>query len=131
MADPTEKPNYWDDMPTHKLLDYAEIHAGKMSGEGHHVTSRVLDALATRIEQLEGARLKPPMAKVSKWYPLAARVWFRKSTNQWVLEIEGEINGTHMVCRHPQPANLAPEDVPGLPARYESLWETVKRFFRK
>jgi hypothetical protein len=49
-------------------------------------------------------------------YPLDARVWFRESTGEWVLELEGAINDTHLTCRHPQPGELAPEEVPGLPA---------------
>lgn len=49
-------------------------------------------------------------------YPLDARVWFRESTGEWVLELEGAINDTHLTCQHTQPGDLAPEEVPGLPA---------------
>lgn len=49
-------------------------------------------------------------------YPLDARVWFRQSTGEWVLEVSGEIDDTHLICRHTQPGDLAPEQVPGLPA---------------
>lgn len=49
-------------------------------------------------------------------FPLDACVWFRKSTGEWVLEIEGRINDTSMCVRHPQPGDLSPEDVPALPA---------------
>jgi hypothetical protein len=41
-------------------------------------------------------------------------VWFRESTNEWVLELEGSINGTGFVSRHTCPPDTAPEDVPGL-----------------
>ncbi|MCR9098270.1 MAG: hypothetical protein NXI30_28955 [bacterium] len=41
-------------------------------------------------------------------YPFDARVWFREST--------GAINDTHLTCRHAQSGELAPEEVPGLPA---------------
>ena len=51
-------------------------------------------------------------------YPLDACIWKRASTDEWVLEIEGEINETSLACRHPQPSRLLPEDVPGLPERY-------------
>ena len=54
----------------------------------------------------------------SRSYPLDARVWFRGSTGEWVLELEGAINETHLTSRHTQPGDLAPEDVPGLPALY-------------
>jgi len=49
-------------------------------------------------------------------FPLDACVWFRESTGEWILEIEGVINDTHLGCRHTQPGGLAPEEVPGLPA---------------
>lgn len=49
-------------------------------------------------------------------YPLDARVWFRESTGEWVLELEGAINDTYLTCRHTQPGELTPEEVPGLPA---------------
>lgn len=49
-------------------------------------------------------------------YPLDARVWFRESTGEWVLELEGAINDAYLTCRHAQPGELAPEEVPGLPA---------------
>lgn len=56
-------------------------------------------------------------------YPMKARVWKRKSTQEWVLEIEGTINGVNMTCRHTQPLALAPENVPELPSRYaEPSW---------
>ncbi|MCE6958399.1 hypothetical protein LAZ40_04925 [Cereibacter sphaeroides] len=54
----------------------------------------------------------------SRRYPLAAEVFWRESTGEWVLEISGVINDTSLACRHPQPGNLAPEDVPGLPTHY-------------
>lgn len=63
----------------------------------------------------------------SNVYQLAARVWFRESTGEWVLEVSGEINGTHFTSRHTQSGNLRPEDVAGLPelhaeaARYRWL----------
>lgn len=53
-----------------------------------------------------------------KAWPLNARVWYRRSTDEWVLEIEGTINDTNMVCRHTQPPSVAVEDVPGLPTLY-------------
>lgn len=53
-----------------------------------------------------------------KRYPLDAAVWFRDSTQEWVLEIQGSINDVGFSCRHPQPKELAPQDVPGLPTRY-------------
>lgn len=54
-------------------------------------------------------------------YVMTARVWFRSSTQEWMLEIEGTINDTNMSCRHPLPASTKPEDVPGLLALYTRL----------
>lgn len=52
-------------------------------------------------------------------HELDAYLWLRESTNEWVLELSGSINGTSFVTRHPQPASLAPEDAVGLPALYD------------
>lgn len=63
---------------------------------------------------LNGLQATDPSA--GHGYPLDARVWFRESTGEWVLELEGAVNDTHLTCRHTQPGYLAPEEVPGLPA---------------
>lgn len=47
-----------------------------------------------------------------EYYPLRACVWRRR--DEWVLELEGEINDTSFTVRHPQPGHIPPEDVPGL-----------------
>lgn len=52
---------------------------------------------------------------------LTARVWFRSSTQEWMLEIEGTINDTSMYCRHALPPETRPEDVPGLLALYTRI----------
>jgi hypothetical protein len=49
-------------------------------------------------------------------HPLDACVWFRQSTGEWILEIEGGIGETSLGARHTQPGHLNAEDVPGLPA---------------
>lgn len=48
-------------------------------------------------------------------YPLAARLWQRDSTQEWVLEISGTINGTAFISRHSEPLTTPPEDAVGLP----------------
>lgn len=55
---------------------------------------------------------------VGKEYELDARVYWRKSTDEWVLELSGTINDTNMSVRHSQPGYILPEDVPGLPTHY-------------
>lgn len=55
---------------------------------------------------------------VQSEYPLTGRVYWRGNTNEWVLELNGSINDVSFSCRHPQPAEIAPEDVPGLPSLY-------------
>jgi len=47
-------------------------------------------------------------------FPLDAVIWFRQSTQEWVLEISGAINDTSFVNRHTAPKETAPEDVAGL-----------------
>lgn len=54
---------------------------------------------------------------------MTARVWFRSSTQEWMLEIEGTIEDVHMSCRHALPPNTKPEDVPGLLSLYTRLEE--------
>ena len=54
-------------------------------------------------------------------YPITGSVWFRESTQEWVLELEGSINGTYFIDRHTEPSTTLPEDVPGLPSLYEKL----------
>ena len=54
-------------------------------------------------------------------YPITGKVWYRESTDEWVLELEGSINDTHFISRHTEPGNTAPEDVPGLPSLYEKF----------
>lgn len=51
-------------------------------------------------------------------YIIAGSVWFRKSTDEWVLELSGSINDTSFVARHTQPAETLPENVPSLPTLY-------------
>jgi hypothetical protein len=67
-------------------------------------------------------------------YELNAHIWKRESTQEWVLEISGEINGTNFICRHSQPLTLAVEDVAGLDELYrehESLKAENARLKRK
>jgi hypothetical protein len=47
-------------------------------------------------------------------YPLTAEVFFRESTQEWVLDISGQINETHVSVCHTQPGYLMPELVPHL-----------------
>lgn len=92
-----------------------------MEGYDHTGTGDTADAAAS-IEEWAGIRadlarvIRRPFGYAGPVYPLDACVWFRESTREWVLEIAGEINDTSLSCRHTQPGDLAPEDVPGLPA---------------
>lgn len=62
-------------------------------------------------------------------YPLAARVRWRESTKEWVLELDGIINGMKMVARHTQSGDLMPDQVPGLPEIYQELEDNPGRAF--
>ncbi|MCA9771444.1 MAG: hypothetical protein KC466_03490, partial [Myxococcales bacterium] len=92
-----------------------------MEGYDHTGTGDTADAAAS-IEEWAGIRadlagvIRRPFGYAGPVYPLDACVWFRKSTGEWVLEVAGAINDTSLICRHPQPGDLAPEEVPGLPA---------------
>ena len=59
-------------------------------------------------------------------YPITGSVWFRESTQEWVLELEGSINGTYFIDRHTEPSTTLPEDVPGLPSLYGKLAKAVE-----
>lgn len=92
-----------------------------MQGFDHTGTGDTADAAAS-MEEWAGLRaelasaFRRPFGYAGPVFPLDACVWFRKSTGEWVLEIAGEINDTSLSCRHTQPGDLAPEEVPGLPA---------------
>lgn len=92
-----------------------------MQGFDHTGTGDTADAAASMEEwadlraDLAGV-IRRPFGYAGPVFPLDACVWFRESTGEWVLEIAGAINDTSISCRHPQPGDLAPEDVPGLPA---------------
>lgn len=51
-------------------------------------------------------------------YKLEAIVYFRGSTDEWVLELTGTINDVSITSRHTAPQALVPEDVPGLSHLY-------------
>jgi hypothetical protein len=59
-------------------------------------------------------------------YPITGSVWFRASTREWVLEINGTINDTNFSYRHTEPASTKPEDVAGLPTIYAFLDRVLK-----
>lgn len=54
-------------------------------------------------------------------WPISGSVWWRESTQEWVLEITGVINDCSFSCRHTQPAATKPEDVAGLPTHYDTV----------
>lgn len=76
-----------------------------------HVYPADLVAAAVRHYEL-------PVADMTDVHRLKAYIWKRKSTEEWVLELTGAINGTWFSTRHTQPLHIAPEDVPGLPTLY-------------
>jgi hypothetical protein len=57
---------------------------------------------------------------INKNYPICGSVEFRESTNEWVLELRGTIEGCDFVSRHTEPSQTRPQDVPGLPSLYVS-----------
>jgi len=92
-----------------------------MEGYDHTGTGGTADA-AVSIEEWAAIRadlatvIRRPFGYAGPVFPLDACVWLRESTGEWVLEIAGAINDTSLVCRHPQPGDISPEEVPGLPA---------------
>ncbi|WP_157763163.1 hypothetical protein [Acetobacter persici] len=58
-----------------------------------------------------------------KHFPVSAAIFFRPSTNEWVLEIDGEINDCGFTSRHIQPAEVPPQNVAGLPMLYAQIQE--------
>jgi hypothetical protein len=92
-----------------------------MAGFDHMGTGDTADEAAS-IEEWAELRadltgvIRRPFGYAGPVFPLDACVWFRDSTGEWVLELAGAINETSLTCRHTQPGDLAPEEVPGLPA---------------
>lgn len=94
-----------------------------MQGFDHTGTGDTADAAASIEEWAElradlAGVLRRPFGYAAPVFPLDACVRFHKSTGEWVLELDGVINETHMTIRHTQPGDLAPEEVPGLPGLY-------------
>lgn len=54
-------------------------------------------------------------AQSEQRFPLAAEVFYRAASGEWVLSITGTINDTHVSVSHTQPGYLVPELVAGLP----------------
>lgn len=76
----------------------------------------------SRLRRLAASRLAPTGFNPSRSeFPISGRVYWRGSTDEWVLELNGQINDTAFSCRHPQPGFVPPEDVPGLPTLYARL----------
>lgn len=68
---------------------------------------------------------------MTKEYPLTGKVYFRESTQEWVLELNGVINDTNFTTRHTQPADTKPEDVVGLPSLYELVDAAYDEMLRR
>ncbi|MBB4861512.1 hypothetical protein HNP46_000323 [Pseudomonas nitritireducens] len=47
-------------------------------------------------------------------FELNAKLFHRPSTNEWVLELSGEVNGNDLSVRHTAPEHIQPELVPSL-----------------
>lgn len=56
-------------------------------------------------------------------YPLAACVWKRDSTDEWVLELSGVVRDTALNSRQTAPSTTNPEDVPGMLHTFALLHE--------
>lgn len=67
----------------------------------------VLNQNAKRALEIVAKQLRP--FGYEECYPIRACVWRRRE--EWVLELEGEINDTNFTVRHPQKGHIAPEDV--------------------
>ncbi len=67
-------------------------------------------ALPTKAYPVEGGEVP--------CFPINGKVWFRESTNEWVLELSGVINDTNFTVRHTCPPDTKPEDVVDLPNLY-------------
>ena len=60
---------------------------------------------------------------------MKAKVYWRDSTKEWVLEIDGVIGDTSITSRHTQPRSVKMQDVPGLDFTYRKIerLEALKR----
>lgn len=54
-------------------------------------------------------------------YDLDAKVYYRESTKEWILQIEGKIEDEYIIVRHTQPGDTFPADVPSLRNLYAAL----------
>lgn len=54
-------------------------------------------------------------------FAINAHIWKRESTQEWVLELSGELEDVAFTCRHTEPLTTPLADVPGLPTRYSPV----------
>lgn len=74
------------------------------------IAARSALSLPTQAEPVAGGKVP--------CFPINGKVWFRESTNEWVLELSGVINDTNFTVRHTCPPDTKPEDVVDLPNLY-------------
>ena len=97
----------------------AEVEDRASASAGDSIVDRYIEC-----DTCEGGGLSAPpaeresatQAKGDAEFPITGRVWFRESTDEWVLELCGSINDTSFICRHVEPKETKPEDVPWLPS---------------
>jgi peptidoglycan hydrolase CwlO-like protein len=54
-------------------------------------------------------------------YQLQCELWRRDDSDEWVLEVTGEIGDTWLNSRHTEPLSTAAADAAGLPSLYSAL----------
>lgn len=97
---------------------------GTMDGEDGAVDLYDIDAAnevmgeAAKMLRTLAAPTPPAAETPTGRYPLDAAVWFRESTQEWVLELSGTLGDTNGTWRHTQPAETPIDDVPGLGSLY-------------
>jgi len=96
--------NHWSDLPE-----------GTRPGRAEYIIRHIQETVGGQCWAVSGRHAQPAPPADDQW-PLKACVWKRE--NEWVLEIEGTINETYMICRHTEPLTTPVEDVPGLPSLY-------------
>jgi len=87
-----------------------------------HYTAEAAKAHAEAL--LSFSRASEQTVEGQESWPLGARVWKRESTQEWVLEIEGQLEGVSVTCRHTEPLETPLHCVPGLPSRYKGTAES-------
>lgn len=89
------------------------------AGAQKHYEERVLRNIRKPV--IDEVAEADPVDEGPERFDLKAQVWFRESTEEWVLELSGAIDDCFFTSRHTAPKRTRPENVAGLSHLYGTV----------